>query len=213
MSLVVGLTGGIGSGKTTVADLFAAQGAAIVDTDVIAHTLTAPAGEAIPAIREVFGDAVLASDGRLDRAAMRTRAFTDPSARKRLEDILHPLIRVHSEAQCRAAMSVAPYVLLVVPLLIESPAFRNRVDRILVVDCDEALQRARVVARSGLADDAVRAIMATQATRAARLAAADDVITNDAELPALRQQVEVLHTQYLALAKTRTIAGELKAHR
>ena len=213
MSLVVGLTGGIGSGKTTVADLFAAQGAAIVDTDLIAHALTAVGGEAIPAIRDAFGVAVLAADGQLDRTAMRALAFADPSARVRLEGILHPLIRLHSERQCEAAVLVAPYVLLVVPLLIESPAFRSRVDRILVVDCDEAKQRARVMARSGLAEDAVRAIMATQATRATRLAAADDVIKNDFELPALHQQVEVLHAQYLVLAKTRTMAGKLNANR
>ena len=218
MSFVVGLTGGIGSGKTTVADLFAARGAAIVDTDLIAHALTGAGGEAIPAIRDAFGAGagVLAADGRLDRAAMRALAFADPSARARLEAILHPLIREQSERECQAA-STAPYVLLVVPLLIESPVFRARVDRILVVDCDEAVQRRRVMARSGLGEDEVQAIMDVQATRAERLAAADDVVNNDvdhdAEAPVLVQQVEVLHAQYLALAKTRTIAGELNANR
>ena len=208
MSFVVGLTGGIGSGKTTVADLFAARGAAIVDTDLIAHALTGAGGDAIPAIRDAFGASagVLAADGRLDRAAMRALAFA----------ILHPLIRAQSERECQAA-STAPYVLLVVPLLIESPVFRARVDRILVVDCDEAVQRRRVMARSGLGEDEVQAIMDVQATRAERLAAADDVVNNDidheAEAPALVQQVEVLHAQYLTLAKTRTIAGELNANR
>lgn len=201
MSLVVGLTGGIGSGKTTVADLFAAQGAAIVDTDLIAHGLTAADGEAMSAIGDAFGAAVLAADGSLDRAAMRALVFSDPSARKKLEAILHPLIRLHSARQCEAALSTAPYVLLVVPLLVESPAFMARVDRILVVDCDAANQRVRVMARSGLTADQVLAIMATQAPRTVRLAAADDVINNDVELPVLRQQVEAMHTQYLALAK------------
>lgn len=210
MSLIVGLTGGIGSGKTTVANHFAELGAALVDTDVIAYELTSATGEAIPAIRAAFGDVVLAADNSLDRAAMRQIAFSDPSARKRLEGILHPLIRSRSEALARAE-SGAPYVLLVVPLLVESEAFRTRVDRILVVDCDETLQEARVMARSGLSRSEVRAIMATQVSRSERLAAADDVIVNNDDLPTLIANVLVLHHRYLALASTRMIGGKLNA--
>ena len=210
MSLVVGLTGGIGSGKTTVADRFAELGAAVVDTDVIAHQLTSVDGAAIPAIRAEFGDTVITPDQRLDRAAMRRLAFAEPSARKRLESILHPLIRERSAALCEA-QTTAPYVILVVPLLVESAAFRGRVDRILVVDCDEALQEARVMARSGLAHSEVRAIMATQVSRSERLAAADDVIANNNDLSALVANVLALHRRYLALASTRTIGGKLNA--
>lgn len=179
MSFVVGLTGGIGSGKTTVADFFAELGAAVVDTDVIAHELTGPRGAAIPQIVESFGPAVLRSDGSLDRTVMRQRCFSDPDARKRLESILHPMIRRESAERCERA-DHAPYVVLVVPLLIESGAYRERIDRLLVVDCDEAQQISRVMARSGLTEREVREIMATQISRAERLAAADDVVTNGA---------------------------------
>ena len=170
MSFVVGLTGGIGSGKSTVADIFADIGALVVDTDVIAHELTGPQGAAMPEITAVFGDSIRLAGGGLDRAAMRRLVFSDPSARSQLQDSLHPMIRRESEALCLSANG-APYVLLVVPLLLESGGYRQRVDRILVVDCDEAVQVSRVMARSGLTDLEVRAIMATQASRAERLAA------------------------------------------
>lgn len=205
MSLVVGLTGGIGSGKSTVADLFALHGAALVDTDVIAHELTGPAGAAMAAICSVFGAKIRQEDGGLDRAAMRRLVFADASAKKRLEAILHPLIRQESWQRCAAA-TAAPYVLLVVPLLVESADFRQRVDRCLVVDCDESVQIARVMARSGLTTAEVQAIMATQASRAERLAVADDVVVNNAGLEALQARVEALHRRYLALA-----ASQLKA--
>jgi len=195
---VVGLTGGIGSGKSSVAKLFVDMGAVLVDTDAIAHELTGPGGEAMPALREAFGAAVADASGALDRAAMRQRVFADPAARGRLEGILHPLIRRHSEARCRAAAS--PYVILAVPLLIESGDFRQRCQRIVVVDCPETLQIERVMARNGLSEGEVRAIMAVQATRSQRLAAADDVVVNDADLSSLYPQVEALHQNYLRLS-------------
>ena len=197
---IVGLTGGIGSGKSAAADLFAELGAAIVDTDRIAHALTAPGGAAMVAIREAFGDGVLSGDGALNRPAMRALAFESPDARKRLEAILHPMIRQESERQCLAA--TAPYVILAVPLLIESGTYRERVQRLCVVDCPEAVQVARVMQRSGLDEPQVRAIMAAQASRAERLAAADDVVDNAGSLEALRTQVAGLHRRYLAFAAT-----------
>ena len=200
MSLVVGLTGGIGSGKSVVAGLFAEHGVPVIDTDAIAHALTASGGAAMPAIVAAFGSELMRADGALDRDAMRRRAFADASVKKRLESILHPLIRGESDARCRAA-SDAPYVVLVVPLLVESAAYRDRVGRVLVVDCDESLQVARVVARNGLPEAEVRAIMATQASRADRLAAADDVVVNESALESLRAQVDALHVRYIELAQ------------
>ena len=199
MRLVVALTGGIGSGKSTVADVFAVLGAAVVDTDVIAHELTAAHGRAIPEIAAAFGSDVLRPDGALDRAAMRHLVFSDVSVKDRLEAILHPMIRRESEVQCRNA-TAAPYVVLVVPLFVENAAYRQLVDRVLVVDCDESAQLARVAARSGFSGDEIRAIMATQASRAERLALADDVIANDEEHDRLRARVAELHQHYLALA-------------
>jgi len=198
VTYVVGVTGGIGSGKSAAADLFAARGAAVIDTDAIAHALTKADGAAMPAIRAEFGETVISSDGALDRAAMRAMAFADPSARKRLEAILHPLIRDEGERQLAAAGT--PYAVLVVPLLIEAGDYRKRVNRIAVVDCAETTQIARVMSRSGLARPEIERILAAQATRAERLAAADDVIDNDGELAALAPQIERLHANYLALA-------------
>lgn len=195
---VVGLTGGIGSGKSAVAELFARLGAGVVDTDAIAHELTGPDGAAMPALCAAFGEAVRCADGRLDRAAMRQRVFADASARQRLEAILHPMIRAEADARCAQARS--SYVLLVVPLLVETGNYRDRVDRILVVDCDEAEQCARVMARSGLSLTEVRAIMKTQASRAERLAAADDVILNNRTLAALGPEVSALDRAYRQMA-------------
>jgi dephospho-CoA kinase len=206
MSFVVALTGGIGSGKTTVAELFAARGAVLVDTDAIAHDLSGPQGAAMPAIQAAFGDTVLRADGGLDRTAMRRLAFADPVAKSKLEEILHPLIRLHSDACCAAAEN-APYVLLVVPLLVETASYRRRADRVLVVDCDEALQIARVTARSGLSVEAVQAIMAAQATRAQRREVADDVLHNDGGLDALLPEIDGLHQRYLELAGAKLHAG------
>lgn len=194
----VGLTGGIGCGKTAVADMFAARGASVIDTDAIAHALTAPHGAAMPALVAEFGPAFATPDGALDRARMRALVFADPAARTRLEAILHPRIR---EATAAAALlATGPYIIFAVPLLVESGAWRDRVARILAIDCPEAVQVARVMARNGLAEAQVRAIMAAQATRAERLAAADDVILNDAGLDALAPQVERLHALYLGAA-------------
>lgn len=194
---VVGLTGGIGSGKSTVADEFARLGAAIIDTDVIAHELTGPGGKVIAAIAARFGPAVIAPDGRLDRVAMRQRVFDDPGARKDLEAILHPKIRAVSDARVHAALcdQTVPYVVLVVPLLIESGTYRERVEHVIVVDCSEATQIARVMARSGLSREQVTKIMAAQADRAARLAAADMVIDNDGDRQAMASQVGELNAR------------------
>ena len=201
----VGLTGGIGSGKCAAADAFVALGAVLVDTDAIAHELTGPNGAAMPALREAFGPEVATADGALDRARVRGLVFADPAARGRLEGILHPMIRDISAQRCRAATS--PYVVLAVPLLVESGSYRGRCDRIAVVDCPEALQVARVMARSGLGEAEVRAIMAAQASRAERLAAADDVIANDAGLDALRARVTVLDAFYRAVAAEKSASG------
>ena len=199
MSLVIGLTGGIGSGKSTVAHRQAAFGAALVDTDVIAHELTSAQGAAMSLIASAFGPSVIRADGALDRIAMRRLVFSNPSHKARLEAILHPLIRCESDARCQAA-AAAPYVLLVVPLLIESASYRQRVDRILVVDCDESTQLSRVIARSGLSAAEAQAIMATQASRAERLAVADDVLFNGGGRDDLNAQVLALHQRYLEIA-------------
>lgn len=196
----VGLTGGIGSGKSTVADLFAGQGVPVIDTDVIARTLTAPGGMALDAVRAAFGDQVMQADGSLDRAALRRRVFSDADARHQLEAILHPRIRLAVEQQL--ATLAAPYVLIVIPLLVETGAYQEVLDRVLLVDCPEDQQIARVMARSGLTLDEVKAILAAQAARAARLAIADDVISNTASPEALRTQVAALHRRYLAFSTT-----------
>jgi len=199
--LIVELTGGIGSGKTAAADMFAVRGAVLVDADAIAHELTVPGGAAMPAIEAEFGREVIAESGALDRAAMRRLAFGDVSARARLERILHPMIRNESEARVAAALnSAATYVVLVIPLLVESGQARSRGGRTLVVDCPESLQVERVMARNGLRADEVEAIMQAQASRAARLAVADDVILNDRGLEELREQVAALHVKYSTLA-------------
>jgi dephospho-CoA kinase len=195
---IVCLTGGIGSGKSSVAHLFGERGIEVVDADTLAHELTRPGGAAIPALVEAFGAEALDASGALDRARMRRIAFADPAARQRLESILHPLIRV--AAARRAAAATSAYVLLVIPLLIESGRSSARCDRVLVVDCPEAEQVRRVMARSNLSRDEVLAIMATQASREARLERADDVIDNGGEVSRLAAQVDALHRRYLALA-------------
>ena len=197
MNPVIGLTGGIGSGKSTVADLFSRLGVTVVDTDRIAHELTGAEGAAMPEIIAAFGKDIALPQGALDRAAMRQRVFADASAKTRLEAILHPKIRQESRQRCQAATSV--YVLLAVPLLVETGVWRQEVRRVLVVDCDEATQIARVKARSALSAAEVLAIMATQATRSERLAVADDVILNNGTPEALEPQVQALHLRYLEL--------------
>ena len=199
MRFAVGLTGGIGCGKTTVADMFGELGATLVDTDLIAHAMTVAHGPAMPAIVAEFGPAFAGPDGALDRARMRQLVFAEPAAKQRLEAILHPMIR--DAALAEAAAATGSYVMFVVPLLIESGTWRNRVTRVLAIDCPEQVQVARVMARNGLSEQQVRAIMAAQLTRAERLAAADDVITNDGPIGALRAQIERLHEVYLAFSE------------
>jgi dephospho-CoA kinase len=198
--LTIGLTGGIGCGKTTVADLFAARGATVIDTDQIAHSLTGPHGAAMPALLAEFGPDYATPDGALDRAKMRALVFADPAARARLEAILHPRIRDATAAA--ALLATGPYTIFVVPLLIESGTWRARVTRVLAIDCPEEVQVARVMARNGLPESQVRAIMAAQVSRTERLAAADDVILNDAGVDGLVGQVERLHAFYLDEAST-----------
>lgn len=199
MPFVIGLTGGIGSGKSAAADEFARLGATLVDTDEIARALTAPAGTAIEAVRAAFGDDCIDASGAMDRAKVRAQVFADPAARRQLEGILHPLIRRESAA--RVAAATGAYVVLVVPLLVESADYRARVDRVLAIDCPVELQVSRVRARSGLSEDEARRIIAAQVSRETRLAAADDVIDNSGTLEALHAQVRRLHQRYLELAR------------
>jgi dephospho-CoA kinase len=180
------------------ADMFAALGAAVVDTDAISHELTGPAGAAMGRIAQSFGTEYVREDGSLDRARMRQAVFGDDAAKRRLEAILHPLIR--AESRSRIAAASAPYVILVVPLLLETRAYADLTDRVLVVDCDEERQVERVQARSRLTEAEVRRIMNAQLPRASRLQQADDVLRNDAGIEALRAQVAALHRQYLKAA-------------
>ena len=198
MTLVVGLTGGIGSGKSAVANAFAALGVPIVDVDAIAHELSAAGAAGQRAVADAFGASAVTADGSLDRRWLRDRAFDDPAFRQRLESLLHPLIR--AEADRRVAQWTAAYGLLVVPLLLERGGARERVHRVLVVDCPEDVQVARVMARSGLTAGQVRAIMAAQLSREARLAQADDVIDNSGPHAAIAPQVERLHARYRGIA-------------
>lgn len=198
MPFCVGLTGGIGSGKSSAARLFEALGAGIVDVDNISHALTQPGGAAIAAIRSQFGPEYIASDGSMDRARMRERVFGDASAKTTLEAILHPLIG--SAARTQAAQATQPYLMLVVPLLLEGNAYRDIIQRIAVVDCSEAQQIDRTMRRSAISEQAVRAIMAAQLPRAQRLAGANDVLHNDGGEDDLRRQVAALHARYLDLA-------------
>lgn len=199
MPYVIGLTGGIGSGKSAAADEFARLGATLVDTDAISRELTAAGGAAIEPVRALFGDVCIDASGAMDRDKVRARVFADPSARRQLEAVLHPMIRRESAARVAAARGA--YVVLVVPLLVESTDYRSRVDRVLVVDCPVELQLARVRARSGLSLDEARRIVAAQSSREARRAAADDVIDNSGTLEELLAQVGRLHQRYLALAQ------------
>ena len=199
MSYRVGLTGGIGSGKSTVAALFEEHGVTVIDSDAISHQLTQTGGTAITAIRAAFGDGYINADGALDRVHMRQLVFSDAAAKRRLEGILHPLIRTQMLAQAQAA-NTAPYLLLVVPLLLEATDYQTLVQRTLVVDCAPATQVARAMRRSGLSEQEVRTIMSQQIARAERLKRADDIIQNDADLDILRLRVERLHRCYLSFS-------------
>jgi dephospho-CoA kinase len=195
----IGLTGGIGAGKSLVSERFARLGAEVVDTDLIARELTAPGGAAMAPLLASFGPHMANSAGGLDRAAMRALAFSEAEAKSRLESILHPLIR--AEALQRVAVSNAPYVLLVVPLLVEHLAeYWNLIDRLLLVDCAEALQVERALTRPGMDAQQLQAIMSSQASRAERRVCADEVIDNSADLASLDARVSELHAYYSSLA-------------
>lgn len=197
MPYIVGLTGGIGSGKTTVANCFAERGVHLIDTDEIARALTAQGGESIPEIAAAFGKALLTPTGALNRVVMRTRIFAHPAERRRLEAILHPRIHAHAIAACDNAPG--PYSMLIVPLLAEfSGHYRPLCQRILVVDCPENLQKQRLMQRGGLSAEVAQQMMAAQASREERLKMADDMILNTASIPDLQASVESLHRQYLA---------------
>ncbi len=199
MPFCVGLTGGIGSGKSTAAEMFRELGAAVVDTDELSRELTTAGGGAMPEIRKQFGPEYVATDGSLDRDRMRRLVFGNAAEKEKLEAILHPLIRAASRE--RVAAASASYVILVVPLLFETGACLDLAKRVLVVDCSEERQIERATRRSRIAADEVRAIMASQLARAARRAHADDVIDNDGGMEALRRQVGALHARYLTLAR------------
>lgn len=196
--LRIGLTGGIGTGKSTVAQLFARRGVPVIDADEIAHAIVVPGLPAHAEIVDAFGPGILDDKGNIDRARLREQVFADSRARKRLEAILHPRIR---EAMARRGREIkAPYCLMVIPLLVETRQDAD-VDRVLVVDAPEELQLARVAARSGLTEEAARKIIAAQASRETRLARADDTILNDGDLAQLEQAVERLHRLYLTLSE------------
>lgn len=199
MSYLVGLTGGIGSGKSTVADMFAAQGVRVIDTDLISHQLTQTSGEAIPAIREEFGANFIDARGALDRSKMRELIFGNAAEKKRLESILHPLILARTKQQA-ASITDAPYTLIVVPLLFESGRYADWLDHVVAVDCPEEAQIARTVQRSKLDKAAVTAIMAQQLGRSERLQQANEIIHNDGGLDDLRNQVARLHTRLCSMA-------------
>lgn len=200
----VGLTGGIGSGKSTVASLFKECGVLVIDSDVISHQITQSGGIAIAAIRTTFGDDYIDASGALDRVLMRQLIFSDPVAKVNLEAILHPLIRAQILAQIDEATInstlASSYLLLVIPLLFETLNYRELVQRTLIVDCTETTQIARTMQRSGLDEHTVRIIMASQITRAERLRLADEIIHNDGNLDTLRQQIAKLHQHYLAIS-------------
>lgn len=192
--LKVGLTGGLGAGKTTVSRAFAKLGAPIIDTDEISHALTAPNGVAIPAIREFFGQAVLNPDGGLDRAAMRARILRDAEAKRQLEAIMHPLIRREVERQL--AETKASYVLVVIPLLVETGTYGDLLDRVLLVDCSEETQVQRALARGGWSEPEIRSMIARQAGRTERLSRADDVINTESKLAEVETMVLSLDQKY-----------------
>lgn len=200
-NFVVGLTGGIGSGKTAVSDIFAGLGIDVIDADIIARDVVKPGTPALASIVEKFGRNILNAEGSLDRAELRAKVFEDSNAKVWLNQLLHPAIR---EAMQQAIVeSITPYCILSVPLLIENK-LQHLVDRILVVDCDETLQLQRALARDGSSEATIKSIMASQASRTTRLSHADDVVVNESSLAALSEQVNTLHEAYLEMAQTRS---------
>jgi dephospho-CoA kinase len=203
MSLIIGLTGGIGSGKTSATKFFAAEGIAIIDADTIAHELTGAQGDAIPNIKKYFGVDFITKNGKLDRKKMKNRIFSDINSRKKLEKILHPLIQ--AEIMHRIETAFSPYIIVVAPLLLETGDYCETVTRILVVDCNEECQISRTVSRDGLSKEDVRTIMATQKPRQERLNQADDVIVNDTDISSLQEKVKLQHNIYLSLLQKKSI--------
>jgi dephospho-CoA kinase len=199
VNYLVGLTGGIGSGKSTVADIFAALGVRIIDTDLISRQLTQAGGASIPALREAFGAGVIDAQGALDRAAMRELVFSHPDEKQRLENILHPLILAQAKQQA-ASPSDAPYTLVVVPLLFENRRYSDWLHRVITVDCPEETQIKRTMQRSQLDEPAVRAIMAQQLSREARLTFSDEKILNNGSMDDLKMQVVGMHRRLSTLA-------------
>jgi dephospho-CoA kinase len=199
----LGITGGIGSGKTSVSNFFAEFGASIIDTDVIAHELCKPNGMAMPLIKSNFGEDFIQADGAMNRSKMRELIFKDAQVKQQLESILHPLIRQQTELM--ATQSTGLYAILVIPLLIESKKWVNRLDRILVIDCKEETQIQRVMQRNGFNREQVLQIMAAQVNRHERLQYADDLINTENDFATIRQQVEVLHKKYVDLCTTMQI--------
>jgi dephospho-CoA kinase len=205
--LRIGLTGGIASGKSTVTQRFTELGVPVIDADVASRSVVEPGQPGHAQVVQRFGTGVLDANGRLDRRALRNLIFKDSSLRQALDAILHPLIRADMERE--AARAKAPYVVMAIPLLVEGGTAQQRVDRVLVVDADETLQIERLHARDGSSEEQARAILASQASRAARLAAADDVLLNTGTVAELRQAVDRLHEQYLHLAETSSSRRDL----
>lgn len=205
MRLVIGLTGGIGCGKSLASQYFSGLGICVIDTDVIARTITQPNGKAMTEIKTVFDISYLTKDGALDREKMRRLIFSDKNARLRLEKILHPIIL--SETVQQVACAHSPYVVVVIPLLFETKDYDTIVHRILVIDCDEQQQISRVMARSNLSEQQVKSIMATQVSRKERLQKADDIITNNQDADYLKIEVDRLHSKYLSLSNQCSDAG------
>lgn len=197
---IVALTGGVASGKSAVAEQFAALGVAVIDADVVAREVVAPGSDGLNAVIGAFGLDAMAADGGLDRAWMRRRVFADADARRRLEAIVHPRVRARLRQQVQA--SDAPWVLLVIPLLVETWAHWDWVDRVLVVDVPEATQLARLIERDGIDEPLARAMLAAQASRERRRQRADDIIDNDGPIEALAAQVRALAARYAGLAKS-----------
>jgi dephospho-CoA kinase len=196
--LRIGLTGGIASGKSTVTQRFAELGVPVIDADVASRAVVEPGSIGLQQVVQRFGPQILGSRGELNRAALRAEIFGDPKLRKELEGILHPLIRAYMEQRTKAVVS--PYLIMAIPLLIESGSARERVDRILVIDAQESEQLRRLIERDGSSAEQARAILGSQAARATRLAAADDVLLNDGTVTNLRQAVDRLHERYLSLS-------------
>jgi dephospho-CoA kinase len=205
--LRIGLTGGIASGKSTVTKRFAELGVPVMDADVVSRSVVEPGKLGLAQVVQRFGAGVLDADGRLDRRALRNLIFKDSSLRQALDAILHPLIRAQMEREAAAAKG--PYVVMAIPLLVESGGSAKRVDRVLVVDAEETLQIQRLQARDGSSAEQARAILASQASRAARLGEADDVLSNTGTVAELRQAVDRLHEQYLQLAQTSSSRRDL----